>query len=265
MSFFSELKRRNVIRVGAAYIVVAWLVIQVAETLFPLFGSGDAPARIVVIVLAIGLAPVLIISWAFEITPEGLKRDSDVDPEFSIAPHTGKKLDRTIMIVLVLALAYFGFDKFVLDPQRDVDITESATRAGAEQAREEARLGMFSDKSVAVLPFANRSEQKEDEYFTDGMHDELLTRLSRIAALRVISRTSVMHYRDTEKTIPEIARELSVATILEGGVQRSGKQVRINVQLIDARTDQHLWAEIYDRELTAENLFVRSKVKYQPP
>jgi TolB-like protein/lipoprotein NlpI len=255
MSLFSELKRRNVFRVGAAYIIVAWLIIQVAETLFPLFGFGDGPARIVVIVLAIGFVPVLIISWAFELTPDGLKRDSDVDPEFSIAPHTGKKLDRTIMVVLLLALAYFGFDKFVLDPQRDVEITESATRAGAEQAREEARLGMFSDKSVAVLPFTNRSEQKEDEYFTDGMHDELLTRLSRFAALKVISRTSVMHYRDTEKTIPEIARELSVATILEGGVQRSGKQVRINVQLIDARTDQHLWAEIYDRELTAENLF----------
>lgn len=255
MSLFSELNRRNVFRVGAAYIVAAWLVIQVAETLFPLFGFGDGPARIVVIVLAIGFVPILIISWAFELTPDGLKRDADVDPEFSIAPHTGKKLDRTIMVVLVIALAYFGFDKFVLDPQRDIDITESATRAGAEQAREEARLGMYRDKSVAVLPFANRSEQKEDEYFTDGMHDELLTRLSHFAALKVISRTSVMHYRDTEKTIPEIARELSVATILEGGVQRSGHQVRINVQLIDARTDEHLWAEIYDRELSAENLF----------
>jgi TolB-like protein/Tfp pilus assembly protein PilF len=160
-----------------------------------------------------------------------------------------------IIVVLVLAVAFFAFDKFVLDPQRDIDITESATRAGAEQAREEARLGMFSDKSIAVLPFANRSDRKEDEYFTDGMHDELLTRLSRIAAMKVISRTSVMRYRDTDKSIPEIARELSVATILEGGVQRSGKQVRINVQLIDAHTDEHLWAEIYDRELTAENLF----------
>jgi TolB-like protein/lipoprotein NlpI len=255
MSLSSELSRRNVFRVGAAYIVVAWLIIQVAETIFPLFGLGDGPARLVVIVLAIGFVPVLIFSWAFELTPDGLRRDADVDPEFSIAPHTGKKLDRTIMVVLVIALAYFGFDKFVLDPQRDVDITESATRAGAEQAREEARLGMFGDKSVAVLPFTNRSNQKDDEYFTDGIHDELLTRLSRFAALKVISRTSVTQYRDTEKTIPEIARELSVATILEGGVQRSGNQIRINVQLIDASTDEHLWAEIYDRELTAENLF----------
>jgi TolB-like protein/Tfp pilus assembly protein PilF len=120
---------------------------------------------------------------------------------------------------------------------------------------EEARLGMMDTRSIAVLPFINRSEKKDDEYFTDGMHDELLTRLSRISELKVISRTSMMHYRDTKKTIPEIARELSVATILEGGVQRSGNQVRINVQLIDAHTDEHLWAEIYDRELTAENLF----------
>ncbi len=255
MSLYHQLKRRNVIRVGAAYIVVAWLIVQVAETIFPLFGFDDGPARLVVIVLAIGFVPAMIFSWVFELTPQGLKRDSEIDPDQSIGPKTGKKLDRIIMAVLAVALAYFAFDKFVLDPQRDIDITESAAQAGAEQAREEARLGMFNEKSIAVLPFANRSEKKEDEYFTDGMHDELLTRLSRISELKVISRTSVMHYRDTEKTIPDIARELSVATVLEGGVQRSGNQIRINVQLIDAHTDEHLWAEIYDRELTAENLF----------
>lgn len=255
MSFYGELKRRNVFRVGAAYLVAAWLIIQVAETIFPLFGLGDTPARIVVIVLAIGFFPVLVVAWAFELTPEGLKRDSEVDRTRSIAPQTGKRLDRIIMAVLAIALGYFTFDKFVLDPQRDIDITESATRAGAEQAREEARLDMFDEKSVAVLPFANRSEKKEDEYFADGMHDELLTRLSRISELKVISRTSVMKFRDTEKTVPEIARELSVAAILEGGVQRSGDQVRINVQLINAHTDEHMWAEIYDRKLTAENLF----------
>jgi TolB-like protein/cytochrome c-type biogenesis protein CcmH/NrfG len=255
LSFFSELKRRNVIRVGVAYIVMAWLIIQVAETIFPLFGFDQSPARVVVIILAVGFIPVLISAWAFELTPEGLKRDSDIDPSHSIAPKTVKKLDSIIMMVLAVALGFFAIDKFVLDPQRDVIIAESASRAGAKQAREEARLHMFSDKSIAVLPFVNRSEKKEDQYFTDGMHDELLTRLSRIAALKVISRTSVMHYLDTEKTIPEIARELSVATILEGGVQRSGNQVRINVQLINAHTDEHMWAEIYDRELTVENLF----------
>jgi len=255
MSLLRELKRRNVFRVGAAYIVFAWLIIQVAETIFPLFGFGDGPARLVVILLAIGFIPALIFAWAFELTPQGLVREHEVDREHSITPKTGQKLDRTIMLVLGLALAYFAFDKFVLDPQRDVDIAEGATKAGVEQAREEARLGMFNDKSIAVLPFANRSEQKDDEYFTDGMHDELLTRLSRIAELTVISRTSVMRYRDTLRSIPDIAKELSVATVLEGGVQRLGKQVRINVQLIDAHTDEHLWAEIYDRELTTDNLF----------
>jgi TolB-like protein/Tfp pilus assembly protein PilF len=255
MSLFSELKRRNVFRVGAAYIVVAWLIIQVAETIFPLFDLGNGPARLVVIILAIGFVPALSFSWLFELTPQGLMRENEVDRDQAITVRTAKRFDRTITVVLVLALAYFVFDKFVLDPQRDVEIAESATEAGVEQAREDARLGMFSDKSVAVLPFTNRSDKQEDKYFTDGMHDELLTRLSRIAALKVISRTSVMRYRDTEKSIPEIANELSVATVLEGGVQRSGNQVRINVQLIDARTDEHLWADIFDRELTAENLF----------
>ncbi len=255
MSLYQELKRRNVIRVGMAYIVAAWLVIQVTETIFPLFGIADALARLVVIVLAIGFIPALIFAWAFELTPEGLKKESEVDRTRSINPHTGKKLDRAIMVALVFASGYFAFDKFVLAPQRNVALTESAIQMGAEQAKEEARLDMFKDKSVAVLPFTNRSEKKEDEYFTDGMHDELLTRLSRIAALKVISRTSMMRYRNTEKTIPEIARELSVATVLEGGVQRSGSQIRINVQLINAQTDEHMWAEIYDRKLTAENLF----------
>lgn len=255
MSLFNELSRRNVLRVGAAYIVTAWLLIQVAETIFPLYGFGDAPARMVVTILAIGFIPTLIFSWVFEWTPQGFKRDSEVDPDQSLTPQTGKKLDRIVMLVLALALGYFTFDKFVLDPQRDVAISESAIKAGVEQAREEARLGMINDKSVAVLPFTNRSKLEEDEFFTEGMHDELLTRLSRISALKVISRTSVMRYRDTLKSIPEIASELSVATILEGGVQRSGGQVRINVQLINAHTDEHLWAEIYDRELTAENLF----------
>jgi len=255
LSLFNELKRRNVFRVGAAYVVSSWLLIQVAETIFPLFGFGDAPARLLVVVLAIGFIPTLIFSWVFELTPDGLKKEDDLVRSQSITPVTGKKLDRMITVVLVLALGYFAFDKFALDPARDVQIAEIAAQAGAEQAREEARLGMRNEKSIAVLPFINRSQQQEDEYFTDGMHDEVLTRLAKIATLKVISRTSVMRYRDTDKSIPEIAKDLSVATILEGGVQRVGKQVRINVQLINAHTDEHLWAEIYDRELTARNLF----------
>jgi TolB-like protein/predicted Zn-dependent protease len=255
LSFFDELTRRNVLRVGAAYIVTSWLLIQVAETIFPLFGYGDTPARMAVILLAIGFIPALVLSWVFEWTPDGFKRDSDVVPGQPASLQGAKRLDRIIMVVLALALGYFGFDKFVLDPLRDEAIAEAAGEAAVEQALEEALLGRMSDKSVAVLPFDNRSNLDDDEFFTDGMHDELLTRLSRISELKVISRTSVMRYRDTLMSIPEIARELSVAAILEGGVQRAGNQVRINVQLIDAKTDEHLWAEIYDRELTTDNLF----------
>ena len=251
MSLFNELKRRNVLRIGAVYAVSSWLLIQVAETIFPLFGFGDAPVRLLVIVLAIGFIPALIFSWIFELTPQGLKRDDEVDRSLSITDQTGKSLDRIIIFVLVVALGYFAFDKFVLDPARDLKIAESAAQAGAEQAR----LDFHGEKSIAVLPFVNRSNLQEDEYFTDGMHDEVLTRLAKISTLKVISRTSVMRYRDTDKSILEIARELSVAAILEGGVQRVGDQVRINVQLINAHTDEHMWAEIYDRELTARNLF----------
>ena len=152
MSLYRELKRRNVFRVAAAYAVTAWLLVQVAETIFPLFGFDDAPARIVVIVLAIGFVPAIIVSWVFEITPEGLKRDAGIERDQITAPHAGKMLDRVTIAVLAVAVAYFAFDKFVLDPQRDIEITESAARAGAEQAREEVRLDMFSDKSIAVQP-----------------------------------------------------------------------------------------------------------------
>lgn len=261
MSLYNELKRRNVIRVGLAYIVSSWLIIQVAETIFPLFGFGDTPARIIVILLAIGFPLFLVFSWVFEITPEGLMREKNIEREHSITPKTAKRLDRVIIVLLAVALGYFAVDKFVFDPARDVKIAEVATRAGAEIAREQARLEMVSDRSVAILPFANRSTLEEDQYFSDGMQDELLTRLARIKDLKVISRTSMEKYRDTDKSLPEIARELGVATILEGGVQRAGGQVRINAQLINAHTDEHLWAETFDRELTTENLFaIQSEV-----
>ncbi len=253
--FFEELKRRNVLRVAIAYVAASWLLIQVVETLFPVFGLSDALIRLVAISLFIGFPLALIFSWLYELTPDGLKLEKDVDRSDSVVHHTGKKLDRAIIIVLTLSFAYFAFDKFLLDPARDLEMVKQSRQAGAEQAMEEARLGMWNEKSIAVLPFINHSMQQEDESFTNGMHDELLTRLARIAALKVISRTSVMRYRDTDKSLPEIAKELAVATILEGGVQRSGNQVRINVQLINAHTDEHLWGEIFDRTLTAENLF----------
>jgi TolB-like protein/DNA-binding winged helix-turn-helix (wHTH) protein len=161
------------------------------------------------------------------------------------------------LVVLALALGYIAFDKFVLEPVEDEQIAQSARQEGRTATRTESH----DDKSIAVLPFDNRSNREEDQFFTDGIHDELLATIAKIGSMKVISRTSVMGYRDTIKKIPQIAQELGVANILEGGIQRSGNQVRINVQLIDAATDEHLWAEIYDRELTAANLFaVQSEI-----
>ena len=176
MSFYNELKRRNVFKVTIAYIVMAWLVIQVTETIFPLFGYGDTPARFVVIVLAIGFIPSLIFSWAFEITADGLKRDADVVREHSIAQTTGKKLDRVILVVLALALAYFAFDKFVLEPGRVAEIVEET----AQQARSDALVESYGDKSIAVMPFVNMSADPEQEYFSDGISEELLNLLAKI-------------------------------------------------------------------------------------
>jgi adenylate cyclase len=252
MSFFGELKRRNVIRVGAAYVVVAWLVIQVVETIFPAFGFGDAAVRIVTIVFAIGLVPALIFAWAFELTPEGLKKESEVDRSESITPQTGRKLDRVIMVVLALTLGYFAFDKFVLEPEREVALEAQKAEevAEARQAgRSEALVESYGDKSIAVLPFVNMSSDAEQEYFSDGISEELLNLLAGIPELRVISRSSAFSFKDQNLEIPEIGKRLNVAHILEGSVRKAGNRVRITAQLIEARSDTHLWSETYDRTL----------------
>jgi len=238
--------------VGAAYVVVAWLLIQVAETIFPLFGFDDTPARIVVIVLAIGLIPSMIFAWVFELTPEGLVRDKDIDHSQFDTTQSNQKLNRMIMVVLTLALGYFAFDKFVLDPVEDVQIAESAHQEGRSAALTES----FGDKSIAVMPFTNLSAEPSNQFFADGIHDDLLTRISNIREIKTISRSSVMTYRNSNKSLRSIAKELRVNTILEGGVQRAGDQVRINLQLIDAESDANLWAQTYTRELTATNVFV---------
>jgi TolB-like protein/Flp pilus assembly protein TadD len=249
MSLYNELKRRNVLRVGAAYIVASWLIIQVVETIFPAFGFGDSAIRIVVIVLAIAFIPGLILSWVFEITPEGMKREVDVVRDDSTTYVTGKRLDRIIMVLLALALGYFAFDKFVLDPVRDDLIIETAHQEG----RSEALVESFGDKSIAVLAFVNMSDDAGNEYFSDGISEEILNLLAKIPELRVISRSSAFSFKGRGTQIPEIAKILNVAHILEGSVRKVGNQVRITAQLIDARTDTHLWSETYDRELA--NIF----------
>jgi TolB-like protein/Tfp pilus assembly protein PilF len=245
LSLFTELKRRNVLRVGAAYLVVAWLLVQVCATLFPLFGMGDTAVRNAVIVLAIGIIPALILAWVFEITPGGLKRESEVDRSQSLTLRTGKMLDRVIMVVLALALGYFAFDKFVLSESREVTIAEEAHQAG----RTEALVGSYGEKSIAVLPFVDMSSNNDQEYMSDGIAEELLNLLARIPELRVISRSSAFSYKGKDIRLADVARELNVAHILEGSVRKAGNQLRITVQLIEARSDTHLWSQTYDRTL----------------
>ena len=224
--------------------VVSWLVIQVAETIFPLFGFSDTPARIIVVVLAIGFIPVIVFAWAFELTPDGLKKDRDVDRSQSITPHTGKKLDRVVMVVLAIALGYFAFDKFVLDPARDSVLVAETT----QQARSDTLVESYGDKSIAVLPFADMSVAGDQEYFSDGLAEELLNLLAKIPELRVISRSSAFSFKEKNLEITEIAKRLNVAHILEGSVRKAGNQIRITALLIEARSDTHLWSETYDRE-----------------
>ncbi len=207
-----------------------------------------------------GFVPALIIAWAFELTPDGIKLEKDVVRKESITPKTGRKLDYVIIVSLGLSLGYFIWESRFEQKTAEFEATRdmlAIEEPVVEAAEPEIDLSTrdIDKNSIAVLPFANRSADAEDIYFTDGIHDDLLTQLSRIDAFSVISRTSVMEYRDTTKNLRQIAQELSVANIMEGSVQRAGDRVRINVQLIDANTDEHLWAEIYDRELTTNNLF----------
>jgi TolB-like protein len=255
---FAELKRRNVFRVGIAYVVIAWLLAQVADLALENFGSPDWVIKTLLFLLALGFPLALFFAWAFELTPEGIKKEKEVDRGESITPKTGRKLDRMIIAVLVVALAYFAYDKVTNAPPQvaDEEITQAVSPTiDTGDTPPPSADSASREKSVAVLPFRNLSVNPEDEFFVEGMHDDLLTQLAKIGSMKVISRTSVGEYKNTTKKIPEIAAELGVATILEGGVQRSGSRIRFNAQLIDAQTDEHLWAETYNRELTAENLF----------
>ena len=258
MSFFAELKRRNVFRVGIAYVVGGWLLLQLTDVLSELLDLPDVVGRAIVLLIAIGLPVALFFAWAFEMTPEGMKREKEVDRSQSITPHTGKKLNNTILLLMALAITYLLFDKFSIDESTDTAVViEDPATTGQEVSAVASSSDETIDtnKSIAVLPFTNRSPNADDAYFTDGVHDDLLTQLAKIDAFSVISRTSVLEYRDTAKNLKQIGEELGVGNIMEGAVQRSGSRVRINVQLIDAISDEHLWAEVYDRELTTENLF----------
>jgi adenylate cyclase len=247
MNFFAELKRRNVYKVAVAYAVVAWLLIQAASIFFPAFDAPPWVMKIFIIVIIFGFPVALIFSWAFEITPEGIKLESEIEPNKSIARGTGRKI-----VAVTIALAVVAAGLFVYQLVRPVGTDRRAVRSAdaEEDGRRSAASLPVPNKSIAVLPFDNLSRDPDNAYFCEGVQDEILTRLAKVADLKVISRTSTQHFKSTPDNLPQIAKQLGVAHILEGSVQKASDQVRVNVQLINALTDAHLWADTYDRKLT---------------
>ena len=236
MNFLTEIKRRGVFQVGVAYLVVSWLIVQVCDILLPIFGAPDWVMKALVLLLAVGFPISLALAWFYNVTAEGLRPDDDALAGSEHVAFPGQRLNHITIGVLAAAVALFALDKFVWQ-------TELPFKGKAER------------HSIAVLPFRNLSGDDANEPLAHGIHDDLLTQLSRIDALRTVSRTSVMGYRDRDLPIPQIARELGVSVVLEGGVQRAGDRIRVNAQLIDGESDAHLWAETYDHILTAENIF----------
>lgn len=245
MSLFAEIKRRNVLRVMAAYLAGAWLLVQVADTVVEAYELPQSVVAVLITLLAIGLIPAAVIAWIFELTPEGLKRDADIAADKALAPRTHRRTDGVIMLVLAIGVGYFALDKFVLDPARDAAREAAAEDRGFTRSLVES----YGDKSIAVLPFADLSPAGDERYFSDGIAEELLNLLARLRDLRVISRSSAFQYRGDDIHIPTVAEELNVTYVLEGSVRKAGDRLRITAQLIDARADTHLWSETYDRRL----------------
>jgi TolB-like protein len=257
LSFFEELKRRNVFRVGAAYVIAAWLILQFVGVLHDILTVPEWLGKTVLVSLIVGLPLALIFAWVFELTPSGIMREHEVARTASVRHQTGKKLDRVIIGVLTVALVYILLDKLVLEPLQDAELVEATRQsmAGAEVEPPTEPIAAESiDKSIAVLPFVNMSDDAGNEYFSDGISEELLNLLAGIPELRVIARTSSFAYKGKDVLIADVARELGVAYVLEGSVRKSGDQIRITAQLIRADDSSHLWSESYDR--TLNDIFV---------
>jgi len=237
MSLFAELRRRNVFRVAVAYLVASWVLVQVADVVVPAVRLPDWTVTLVVVLLAIGFLPVLVGAWIFELTPDGLRRESEVPRDASITANTGRKLNIVTILIVIVGIGLLAADRYLVEQP---DGQHAAVAGGIPV--------------IAILPF-QATGSDDGGILASGLHDDLLTMLHKIGAFRVLSRTSVMEYADRTKNLREIGAELGAGYILEGGVQAVGNRVRINAQLIDARTDEHLWADIYDDELTATNLF----------
>jgi TolB-like protein len=233
-SFFTEVKRRNVLRAGALYAAGAWLLVQVATQVFPFFHIAEWVVRWIVVAATIGFPFTLVFSWFYEWTPRGFQLESEVPPNDSTTRSTGRKLDRWIIAVLSLAVVLLLANTFILH-------------------RDESSVGgklAGSDKSIAVLPFINMSSDKEQDYFSDGLSEELLNQLAQIPQLRVIARTSSFSFKGKEVDVATIAKALNVANVLEGSVRKSANTLRITAQLVRTSDSSHLWSQTYDREMS---------------
>jgi TolB-like protein/Tfp pilus assembly protein PilF len=242
MSLIAELKRRNVFRVGVAYGIVAWLLVEVASVVLPTFGAPDWVMKVVTFLVILGFPLALILAWAFELTPEGIKLDSAADSTAPVTHKTRSKLDFAIVGLLVLAVVYIAVDKFLLEPELEpVEVVAELVPATNPVAVE---------KSIAVLPFINMSADSENEFFSDGIAEELLNVLARIPELKVAARTSSFQFKGQNRNVAEIGRALKVSNVLEGSVRKAGSRVRVTAQLIKVDDGFHLWSDTFDRELT---------------
>ncbi|MEJ2513596.1 MAG: hypothetical protein P8080_02550 [Gammaproteobacteria bacterium] len=253
-SLISELKRRNVIRVAVAYAVLSWLVLQVADVLIDALDLSGDYSKFIVVLLALGLIPALVFSWVYELTPEGIRRESDIDREVSITPHTGHKLNVVIVVLLVCAIGLFIADRFLWSPGTGPAVVDNpALSAGAGSATSGAEnpepASATGSPSVAVLPFTNMSADPENEYFSDGLADTLLHMLAQSPGLRVAARTSSFRFKNQQVDVREVGDQLGVGAVLEGSIQRAGDRIRVVAQLIDTQTGFHLWSEAFDRQL----------------
>ena len=262
MSFFEELKRRHVVKTAILYAVSSWLILQVADLLFDLMGLPGAWLRLVLALLLLGFPLVLIFSWVYEMTPEGLKRDKDVDRSRPMADEAGHKINRVIAVLLIVAIATVVIDRLIPEQagtdseDPDFDGPAVTEEAGDSEGSSSVAAGKFApppSRSIAVLPFANMSRDPDNEYFADGLSEEILNFLADVPDLQVTARTSSFQFKDQNVDIREVADALGVANVLEGSVRRDGDRARITAQLIRSADGYHLWSEAYDR--TLENIF----------
>ncbi len=249
MSFFGELKRRNVIRMALLYIVAGWVLLQIADVLFDPLGLPAWTFRMVLGLLLLGFPLALIFAWVFEMTPEGLKRERDIDRSASAVAHTGRKMNTVIVVLLVVAIAGLVIDRLI--PESGQPPAAATAVTGPERAAADAgtREAAAADTSIAVLPFVNMSGDPDNEYFSDGLSEELLNTLVRLGGLKVTGRTSSFAFKGQNQDLREIGRLLNVANVLEGSVRKAGNRVRITAQLIKTSDGYHLWSDTFDREL----------------